>query len=92
MLRKLHDERLVPWLHHIPVNLEMRKLSKIATWLTSTYEGRRVARAVAEQGLQRALKALKEEDRAVCVYQLLLELAKIQKPDRPALTIPPKLS
>jgi hypothetical protein len=60
----------------------LAELPELVAWLTGTEEGMRRARAVAEQGREWAAKTMREEDRAVYVYRLLLELARLQNPER----------
>jgi len=87
ILREWHGDRLVPWLHYMPVGLGMEELLELVSWFTGTEQGQCVAKNVAEEGRLWAPKALREEDRAVHVYRLLLELARIQDPDRPPMKV-----
>ncbi|KAH6518113.1 hypothetical protein HBI81_176100 [Parastagonospora nodorum] len=84
LLREWHDERLVPWVHYIPVSMGMEELPELVTHLTANEAGMRTARDVAEAGKEWFGKALREVDRSVYVYRLLLELARIQDPEREA--------
>lgn len=83
LLREWHDERLVPWLHYVPISQSMEELPEVVSHLTSTEAGREAARHVAEQGREWFSKALREVDRSIYVYRLLLELARLQDPARP---------
>lgn len=82
LLREWHDERLVPWLHYVPVSQGMEELPELVSHLTSTEVGREAARQVAEQGREWFSKAFREVDRSIYVYRLLLELARLQDPER----------
>ncbi|KAI0484544.1 hypothetical protein GGR56DRAFT_662644 [Xylariaceae sp. FL0804] len=84
ILREWHDERLVPWLHYVPVSLGLAELPELVLHLTRAPRGRRVAREVAEAGRAWTARALRDVDAAVYVYRLLLELARLQDPARPA--------
>lgn len=86
LLREWHDERLVPWLHYVPVSQGMEELPELVSHLTSTEVGREAARQVAEQGREWFSKAFREVDRSIYVYRLLLELARLQDPERPRMT------
>ncbi|KAJ6443584.1 capsule-associated protein CAP1 [Purpureocillium lavendulum] len=77
LLREWHDERLVAWVHYVPVSLGMEELPELVNWLTGSATGRRRAEAVAEAGRAWAARALRGEDRAVYVYRLMLELARL---------------
>lgn len=83
LLREWHDERLVPWLHYIPVSQSMEELPELVSHLTSTQAGREAARYVAEEGREWFSKASREVDRSIYVYRLLLEMARLQDPARP---------
>lgn len=82
LLREWHDERLVPWLHYVPVSQSMEELPELVSHLTSTEVGREAAKHIAEEGREWFGKAFREVDRSVYVYRLLLELARLQDPAR----------
>lgn len=82
LLREWHDERLVPWLHYVPVSQSMEELPELVSHLTSTEVGREAAKHIAEEGREWFGKAFREVDRSVYVYRLLLELARLQDPTR----------
>ncbi|UKZ67897.1 uncharacterized protein TrAtP1_009056 [Trichoderma atroviride] len=84
LLREWHDDRLVPWVHYIPVSQSLEELPEIVLYLTSTQSGQQRAREIAEQGRDWFFKALREADMSVYTYRLLLELARLQDPSRPA--------
>lgn len=84
IIKEWHDERLVPWVHYVPVSAGMEELPELVTYLTSTREGQERARDIAEGGRRWYFQALREDDMAIYVYRLLLELARIQDPEREA--------
>ncbi|KAI0111236.1 hypothetical protein GGR51DRAFT_509421 [Nemania sp. FL0031] len=84
LLREWHDERLVPWVHYVPVSQGMEELPELVFYLTSTESGRQRAREIAEQGRRWFAQAFRDIDVVIYVYRLLLELARLQDPDRPA--------
>ncbi|KAL6874790.1 glycosyltransferase family 90 protein [Trichoderma novae-zelandiae] len=84
LLREWHDDRLVPWVHYIPVSQSLEELPDLVFYLTSTEAGQRQAREIAGSGRDWFFKALREEDMAVYMYRLLLELARLQDPSREA--------
>ncbi|KAI0522051.1 hypothetical protein F5B22DRAFT_660426 [Xylaria bambusicola] len=84
IIHEWHDERLLPWVHYIPVSQSMEELPELVFYLTSTEAGRRRAREVAEQGRQWFTDAFREIDVVIYMYRLLLELMRLQDPDRPA--------
>lgn len=84
ILREWHDERLVPWVHYVPVSVSMDELPELVSYFTLTEEGQERAREIADAGRKWYFEALREEDMAVYVYRLLLELARLQDPEREA--------
>ncbi|KAJ4861419.1 glycosyl transferase family 90 domain-containing protein [Trichoderma breve] len=84
LLREWHDDRLVPWVHYIPVSQSLEELPELVFYLTSTEAGQNRAKEIAEQGRDWFFKALREKDMAVYMYRLLLELARLQDPSREA--------
>ncbi|KAF5007519.1 hypothetical protein FDECE_6166 [Fusarium decemcellulare] len=84
LLREWHDERLVPWMHYIPVSLSMDELPELIFYLTSTESGRQIAREIAEHGREWYSRAFREVDLGIYTYRLLLELARLQDPQREA--------
>ncbi|RGP76551.1 hypothetical protein FLONG3_5212 [Fusarium longipes] len=85
LLREWHDERLMPWVHYIPVSQSLKELPELVTFLTSTETGQRLAEEIANRGRDWMGKAVREIDMTVYLYRLLLELARLQDPTRKAL-------
>ncbi|KMP07830.1 capsule protein [Coccidioides immitis RMSCC 2394] len=84
LFREWHDERLVPWVHYIPVSQSLEELPELVFYLTSTEAGQKRAREIAEQGRDWFSKAFRDVDLTVYTYRLMLELARLQDPKRPA--------
>ncbi|KAI0906990.1 hypothetical protein F4823DRAFT_626680 [Ustulina deusta] len=84
LFREWHDERLLPWVHYIPVSQSMEELPELVFYLTSTESGRKRAKEIAEQGQRWFSQAFREVDVVIYMYRLLLELTRLQDPDRPA--------
>jgi hypothetical protein len=82
ILREWHDERLIPWVHYIPVSLSMDELPEIMRYLTSHEDGKRRAKEIADAGREWHGKALRGEDFTIYLYRLMLELARIMDPNR----------
>lgn len=67
LLREWHDDRLVPWVHCIPVSQSLEELPELVFYLTSTEPGQQRAREIAEQGRDWFFKALREADMSVYI-------------------------
>lgn len=83
LLREWHDERLVPWVHYVPISQEMEEVPEIVAYLTGTETGEGLAKGLAEEGRDWFGKALRDVDRGIYMYRLFLELARLQDGDRP---------
>jgi hypothetical protein len=81
VLREWHDERLIPWVHYVPVSMGMQELPEIMRFLTSE-KGEGLARQIAEKSGEAHEKMLRKEDMTVYLYRLMLELARIMDPKR----------
>lgn len=85
VFREWHDDRLQPWLHYIPISLEMTELAEVVRYFVEEREGRALAKELALSGAEWAQKSMRPVDQVVYIYRLLLELARLQDPKRPAL-------
>ena len=85
ILREWHDDRLVPWVHYIPISLDMGEVPELVSYLTLTKSGRQRGKEIADQGREWYSRAFRDVDLTVYVYRLLLELARLQDPGRQAL-------
>ncbi|KAF4992899.1 hypothetical protein FGRMN_6842 [Fusarium graminum] len=84
LLREWHDERLMPWVHYIPVSQSLEELPELVTYLTSTITGKELAERIARQGSDWMGQALRKVDMTIYTYRLLLEMARLQDPTRTA--------
>jgi len=82
ILREWHDDRLVPWVHYVPISLGMEELQDVVWYFTVDARGKELAREIAEEGRVWFGKAMREVDRGLYVYRLMLELARLQDPMR----------
>lgn len=82
IFREWHDDRLVPWVHYIPVSQSMEEVPELVFYLMSTETGKRQAEEIAEQGRRWFSEAFREDDMRIYTYRLLLELARLQDPKR----------
>jgi len=82
VFREWHDERLQPWLHYVPISLGMEELPEVVRYLSVEREGQQLAELLAAKGREWSLRALRPVDQAIYLYRLMLELARLQDPDR----------
>ncbi|KAF4986048.1 hypothetical protein FGRMN_11005 [Fusarium graminum] len=84
LLREWHDDRLIPWLHYVPISQSMEELPELVFYLTSTEAGRKIAKQIAEYGQEWYIKSFREVDLSIYTFRLLLEMARLQDPQRQA--------
>ncbi|KAH8179340.1 glycosyl transferase family 90 domain-containing protein [Sarocladium implicatum] len=84
LLREWHDERLIPWVHFVPISQGMEELPEVVRWLTSTERGQAKAKEMADAGRRWYSQALRDVDKGIYLYRVMLELGRIQDPERRA--------
>lgn len=72
-----HDERLVSWVHYVPISMHMEELPEVVRWLTEDEAGVEVARRIAEGGRDWWSKGLRNVDLSLYMFRLLLEWARV---------------
>ncbi|OAQ96711.1 hypothetical protein LLEC1_04918 [Akanthomyces lecanii] len=82
LIREWHDERLIPWVHYVPVSQSLEELAELVMYLTTTDSGQQKAKEMADKGREWYGKAMRKEDMVIYVYRLMLELARLQDPNR----------
>ncbi|KAH8903926.1 hypothetical protein BR93DRAFT_861790, partial [Coniochaeta sp. PMI_546] len=82
IFREWHDERLVPWLHYIPVSPSMDELPELMRFLATTSEGQRISHRIAAAGREWYFKALTPVHQGVYLYRLMLEMAWMRDASR----------
>ncbi|KAF1969746.1 hypothetical protein BU23DRAFT_539098 [Bimuria novae-zelandiae CBS 107.79] len=84
LLREWHDDRLIPWVHYIPVSQSMEELPELVSYLILSGMGQSRAKEIADQGRKWFSEAFREVDMSIYLYRPLLELARLQDPPREA--------
>lgn len=70
-----------PWLYYVPISLEMDEVPEVVRYLVEE-EGRGLAKELALKGREWTQRALRPVDQVVYLYRLLLELSRLQDPER----------
>ncbi|KAM7192032.1 beta-1,2-xylosyltransferase 1 [Naviculisporaceae sp. PSN 640] len=84
LLREWHDDRLWPWVHYIPVSQELEELPELVRFLLGTKRGEEIAEDLAKRGREWMRKGMREVDRSLYLYRVLLELGRVQDVTREA--------
>ncbi|KAL6866030.1 hypothetical protein ACO1O0_002130 [Amphichorda felina] len=80
-----HDDRLVPWVHFIPLDNTFRDLYPALEYFSGSREGDTAARFIAERGQKWSEQVLRREDMRLYVWRLLLEWARVCDENRHSL-------
>jgi len=77
-----HDDRLVPWVHFVPVSAGAEEIGETMRFLTREKNGQKIGKAIAQQGRDWAQKTLRGDDMELVFVRLLMEYARILDDDR----------
>ncbi|RVD88596.1 uncharacterized protein DFL_002774 [Arthrobotrys flagrans] len=77
LFREWHEDWLVPWVHYVPLSLDMAESSEVLRYFTAEKEGKEGIKKVASQGRSWAKKVLRKEDFEVWFFRLLLEFGRV---------------
>lgn len=72
-----HDDRLLPWLHFVPLDNTFQDLYAVLAYLVDTDQGDAAAHMIASAGKLWAEKVLRRDDMLLYVWRLLLEFARV---------------
>lgn len=74
IFREWHDARIFPWLHYIPMGMELTDLKELVDFFLG--DGEVLLEKVAEGGRQMAESVLRKEDMTIYMYRLLIEMGR----------------
>lgn len=77
MLHKWYDDWIIPWIHYLPVRMDVDDLPEMVRFLTQDSEGRDLGHQVAQESRDWALRVLRKVDMQLYVWRLLLEYARV---------------
>ncbi|KAI6371831.1 hypothetical protein MCOR25_003860 [Pyricularia grisea] len=75
IFREWHDDRLVPWLHYVPVGSPPDELPELVRFLTETEDGQEIGHAIAEAGREWYDRSMTPMHQGLYIYRLMLEMA-----------------
>jgi hypothetical protein len=83
IFREWHDERLIPWLHYVPLSMDGTEIFEILRYFTQEGEtGDAAAKSIADASKEWMDKALRNDDMQVYLFRLLLEMARVMDENR----------
>lgn len=77
LFREWHEDRIVPWVHYIPLRLNGTDHLEVMRFLTQEEEGQRLAREIAEESREWVGRSLRKVDMQAWMFRLLLEYARL---------------
>jgi hypothetical protein len=84
IFREWHDDRLIPWVHFVPVSLGLEELPELVRFLVEEEEGRALAEELAAKGREWAMRCLRELDQMIYFWRLALEMGRLEDVEREA--------
>lgn len=82
LFQEWHDDRLVPWVHYVPISRDMSELGEVVRWLLEDEEGKRVAEEMAGRGREWARRSLRAVDMSAAYGRAFLEYARVMSDGR----------
>lgn len=82
LFQEWHDDWLIPWVHYIPLSMELDEFPEMARYLTMEEEGKRLGRKIAGASREWAGKVLRKADIQMFVWRLMLEYARVMDESR----------
>lgn len=82
IFREWHDERLMPWVHYVPISVGLEDLPETMRFLATDQEGQLIAESIAKSGKEWHDRFLRRDDAAVYLFRLFLEYARLVDPER----------
>jgi hypothetical protein len=74
LFREWHDSRILPWLHYVPLSMELTELKELLNYFLGP--GDEVLAQIARSSKLWADAALRKEDMKIYMYRLLLEMSR----------------
>ncbi|SNX86932.1 probable capsule-associated protein-like protein [Melanopsichium pennsylvanicum] len=72
-----HDDRIIPWLHYIPVSRNMEELPILVDFFANHRRGHELGQMIADASRDWAATALRKIDLSIYTYRQMIELANI---------------
>lgn len=82
MYQEWHDDRIVPWVHFVPVSLGMGELPELLNFLAKDEKGQAIAKNIADAGREWQQTALREKDMDLAFLRILLEYGRLVSDER----------
>jgi len=77
VFREWHDEWLLPWVHYVPLSLQLDEVAETVRFFRFEPDGEALARRIAHESRAWARRTLRREDLEAWMFRLLLEYARV---------------
>ncbi|TVY73129.1 Beta-1,2-xylosyltransferase [Lachnellula suecica] len=82
VFKEWHEDRLIPWVHYVPIGLGMEELPETARYLLQDAEGKEIAARIAKDSREWAERILRPVDLSAALLRSLLEYNRLFQDDR----------
>lgn len=82
LYQEWHDDWLIPWVHYIPLSMDLRDFPEIVRYMTQEREGQALGRKVAQNSYEWSRRVLRNEDMKMVWWRLMLEYGRLLSDDR----------
>lgn len=80
--KEWHDDRIIPWVHFVPVSTSFAELPEMARFFATTEKGQQISRQIADESRVWAGKVLRDIDLKLVWLRMLMEFGRIMDPAR----------
>lgn len=77
--REWHDQRLVPWLHYVPLSADYEQVDEVLDYF-ATPEGDKVGKLIADEGRKWANESMRYHEMKLHFFRLILEMGRDKRP------------
>jgi hypothetical protein len=77
VFKEWHDDRIIPWVHFVPISLGMEELPEATRYLLQDPEGQVLAKRIADEGRDWSRKTLRKADLSAAYLRAFLEYARV---------------
>ena len=82
LFKEWHDDRLIPWVHFVPISLGMEELPEASRYLLDDPEGKVIAARIASGSREWARRILRPVDLSAAYFRIFIEYARLLDDDR----------
>lgn len=77
IFQEWYDDFLIPWVHYVPVTVDMKELPGTLRFFLETEKGQEIGKAIAEDGRSWAQQTWRPVDMKLALFRILLEYARL---------------